>query len=245
MRIKENVQVFITGGTSGIGKAICLFLLEKGYKVFIIGRNPNKLKKLQEEVKVLGLEDSFNGELLDLENLEHVKERMPKIWNQYGPFHVLINNAAVGFGGIKGCDYMQLFEMIRINLNAYLYLAGYFSQQMQQDSLSGDIINIGSMSADSREAGSTGYVASKSAVQGFTESLRKEVNPLDIRVCLIEPAAVSTGMQNMSEKKKIEKIKQQEMLAAEDLAKLVYFILQQDRRITFPEIKIKALKQII
>src|SRR4051795_7478334 len=91
----------------------------------------------------------------------------------------------------------------------------------------GHIVNVGSMSADVREKGSSVYVATKSGIQGMSEALRKEVNPLGIKVSLIEPGAVGTDMQQSqySPQEQREQIEQQAMLRAEDIAACVLYVI--------------------
>jgi NADP-dependent 3-hydroxy acid dehydrogenase YdfG len=101
------------------------------------------------------------------------------------------------------------------------------------------------MSADTRDGNSSGYVATKSAIQGFTEALRKEANPHNIRVSLVEPGAVGTDMQSSSPQEQRVLQDKREMLHAEDIARAILFILAQDRRVSVSEIQIKPLRQFI
>ena len=94
----------------------------------------------------------------------------------------------------------------------------------------GHIVNIGSMSADVREKGSSVYVTTKAAIQGFSEALRKEVNPLGIKVTLIEPGSVGTDMQPESPAEQRQKEEKMEMLKAEDLAACVLYTITQPKR---------------
>jgi NADP-dependent 3-hydroxy acid dehydrogenase YdfG len=135
--------------------------------------------------------------------------------------------------------------LIKTNIGAYLLLSGFFLEQMAGYGIEGDIINIGSMSADTRDGNSSGYVATKSAIQGFTEALRKEANPHNIRVSLVEPGAVGTDMQSSSPQEQRVLQDKREMLHAEDIARAILFILAQDRRVSVSEIQIKPLRQFI
>ena len=107
------------------------------------------------------------------------------------------------------------------------------------------IINIGSMSAERREAGSSLYVATKSAVQGFTESLRKEVNQDGIRVALIEPGAVGTDLNDLPPEKQRQMEAELKMLKAEDIANYIYFILTEPQRVDVIVGEIRPHLQII
>lgn len=239
-------KVFITGGTAGIGRATALHLAENGYEVFIIGRDENKAQELLHTARRKGIESGrIRYRLQDLTDVKMLKKALPEIWTNYGPFGVLINNAGLGFDEVVGANLEKMIYMIKTNLDAYLVLAGYFGDLMIKESIEGDIINIGSMSADTREAESSGYVATKAGIQGFTEALRKELNPHGIRVSLIEPGAVATGMQSPRPETLRPSVEKEKMLKANDIARVILYLLQQDRRISIVEMKIKPLRQII
>lgn len=101
------------------------------------------------------------------------------------------------------------------------------------------------MSADVREENSSVYVATKSAIQGFSEALRKEVNPLGIKVSLIEPGAVDTDMQEDDPAEKKEQVKRFEMLKEEDVAWSILFCLAQPKRTDIVKLQIRPHLQLI
>src|SRR5690606_7619702 len=245
MEQQNEKKVFLTGGTAGIGRATALLLAEKGYQVFIIGRDAEKLKDFLDDAQQLGVKDRIVSMLQDLSDYTVLERILPELWTSHGPFHILINNAGLAFDGVRGSDPSSLTYMLNTNLEAYLLLSGFFADQMIKAGIEGDIINIGSMSAETREGKSSGYVASKSGIQGFTEAFRKEVNPHNIRVSLIEPGAVGTDMQDTSPEEQRELEKKREKLTAEDLAHAIYFTLAHDRRIAIVEMRIKPLRQFI
>lgn len=245
MNRQTTKRVFLTGGTAGIGRATALQLAAKGYYVFIIGRSADKLEDFLKDIAERDLRKNIGYLLQDLTDQEALERLLPEIWSSYGPFDVLINNAALGFAGVYGVEISQLSYMTKTNIDAYLLLSGFFAQQMVESNIAGDIINIGSMSADSREGKSSGYVATKAGIQGFTEALRKELNPKNIRVSLIEPGAVGTDMQPTSPEEQRELEEKQEMLKAEDIAEAIDFVLGQDRRVSIVSMQIKALRQFI
>jgi NADP-dependent 3-hydroxy acid dehydrogenase YdfG len=100
------------------------------------------------------------------------------------------------------------------------------------------------MSADLSEEDSNVYVATKAAVQGFTEALRKAVNKEGIKVTLIEPGKVASDMSGPKEEQP-EKEERLEMLKAEDIAECVYYCLAQPRRCDVVSVQIRPLMQII
>lgn len=101
------------------------------------------------------------------------------------------------------------------------------------------------MSADVREKDSSVYVATKAGVQGFSESLRKEVNELGIKVSLIEPGAVGTDMQPVSVPDQQQKEEKLEMLTAEDIAAAVLYVVSQPKRCDVVDVKIRPHLQLI
>jgi NADP-dependent 3-hydroxy acid dehydrogenase YdfG len=109
----------------------------------------------------------------------------------------------------------------------------------------GHIANIGSMSADVREEGSSVYVATKAGIQGFSAALRKEVNKYGIKVTLIEPGAVGTDMQPESPRDQRAKQDKQEMLKAEDIAACIHYCLIQPMRCDVVVVQIRPHMQPI
>ncbi len=133
---------------------------------------------------------------------------------------------------------------MKTNVLGYLACAHHAVERMKKRK-AGHIVNIGSMSADVREKDSSVYVATKSAIQGFSESFRKEVNEQGIKVTLIEPGAVGTDMQPVSVPDQQTNIENLEMLRAEDIAGAVLFAVSQPERCDIVELKIRPHLQII
>ena len=157
---------------------------------------------------------------------------------------ILVNNAALGYQGVMDGEYEDWQYILQVNMLGYMACAHEAASRMK-DKGGGHIINIGSMSADKREEGSSVYVATKAGIQGFSESLRKELNPLGIKVTLIEPGAVSTDMQPGTEHDKREKEKNMKMLKPEDIAQCVLYVLIQPKRCDVVEVKIRPHLQLI
>ena len=101
------------------------------------------------------------------------------------------------------------------------------------------------MSAEVQEKGSSVYVAAKAAIRGFSASLRKELNPHNIHVSLIEPGAVFTDMQESPTEELLQKVKNEEMLESQDIAGAVLFCLSQPNRCNIVSLQIKPLMQNI
>lgn len=241
----ETKKVLLTGGTAGIGRAIALLLAQHDYTVFLIGRSEEKLEDLKKEIAVLGIAHRFHFSLTDVTNITAFEQQIKEWDAQHGCFEVLINNAAIGYDSVEGKSIQDIHYLINTNLLSYLWLSGFVGEKMKQNGIEGEMIHIGSMSATTKEPESSGYVATKSAIRGFSEALRKELNPDNIRVTLVEPGLVGSDMHETTSSQ--ERLKQAEMtmLTADDIANVVLFVLQQPKRVDLCEIKVKPLKQII
>ena len=219
-------KALITGGTTGIGRAIAILLASEGAKVFICGRDPRHLDDALQRIGEVG---SGEGISVDLAKPESI-DRLFKAADDYlGKLDIAIINAAVSAEDLAGTPEDDLYYQTAVDYTAYLATAKAALERMAAGS---DIIFIGSMSAVSREAGSSIYVAAKAGIQGFSEALREEVAEKDIKVGLIEPGFTGADLQypDYPPERQREQIHQHKMLRAEDIAASVHFMLTQPRR---------------
>lgn len=238
-------RVLITGGTTGIGREITLLLTSLGAKCLICGRNQQQIDETIAAATTASGDSGFcKGVVVDLTRSEEIDQLFAAADQELGGLDVLINNAALGYGSVIEGEYPDWDYIIKTNLTAYLACSHHAVMRMKE-AKKGHIVNIGSMSADVRETGSSVYVATKAGIQGFSEALRKELNPENIKVTLIEPGAVDTDMQPGSASDKKEQVDHSEMLPAEDIAMAVAFCLAQTDRCTIVNLQIKPLLQII
>jgi len=237
-------RILITGGTTGIGREIAILLTAQGAKCLICGRNQEQIDETITASKTENSGGSCEGLATELANGADIQELFKEVDTKLGGLDVLINNAALGFGSVTEGDYDQIDYIISTNLTAYLACTHYAIERMKNQG-GGHIVNIGSMSAHVKEEGSSVYVATKSGIQGFSEALRKEINPENIRVTLIEPGAVDTDMQPADQNEKLNQIKDQKMLPAVAIAKAVAFALTQPAGCEIVGIQIKPQKQFI
>jgi NADP-dependent 3-hydroxy acid dehydrogenase YdfG len=236
-------SVIVTGGTTGIGRAIAYQLAAAGAKVVLVGQDQQHLDETLSGADA-GYADRLKGVLADLSNEDGIKQLFDEADKELGKLDLFINNAALAAGGVTEGNYTEWNKVIQTNLTAYIACASFAAKRMKAAG-AGHIINIGSMSANTREKGSTVYVATKSGIQGFSESLRKEVNELGIKVSLIEPGAVDTDMQPASTEEKAQSVEKMEMLQADDIAAAVMYIASQPTRCDVVELKIRPHLQII
>jgi short-subunit dehydrogenase len=237
-------KVLITGGTTGIGREITLLLANVGANCLICGRNSEQIDETIAAVEQMDAKGSCIGIAADLTKKQDIESLFNAIDEQLGGLDILINNAALGYGSVLEGGHDEFNYIVQTNLVAYLSCSHEAIKRMEAAG-KGHIVNIGSMSADVREEGSSVYVATKSGIQGYSEALRKEINPKHIKVTLIEPGAVDTDMQDGEAQEKLKQIDQQEMLPAEDIAMTVAFALAQHERCDIVLIQIRPHLQLI
>ncbi len=234
-------NVLVTGGTTGIGRATALLLSSLGANVIVAGLQREHLLEALHDIKPVAA-GTVHGVLADLATEGGIGKLFADTAASFGKLDILINNAALPYGTTGEGDYQEWQRVVSTNLLAYMACCAEAIKLMPGG---GHIVNIGSMSADVREETGSVYVATKSGVQGFSESLRKSANKQGIKVTLIEPGAVDTDMQPESGPEKLKKVKAMEMLAADDIAMSVLYCLSQPKRCDIVELKIRPHLQLI
>ena len=241
-RVESKIAI-ITGGTTGIGRAVAVLLAKLGAKVMIFGRYQKELNDALKDIQKFAKHEvyGFTADLALEENINSVFEEADKHFDR---LDILINNAAVGYGSVTDGTYKDWEYVVKTNLLGYMACAHEAVKRMKVQG-DGHIVNIGSLSAERREEGSSVYVATKSGIRGMSASLRKQVNPMGIKVSLIEPGAVDTDMQTKSTAEKQKKVNNMEMLTADDVAMSILYTLSQPKRCDIIELKIRPHLQKI
>lgn len=219
-------RIAITGGTTGIGRAIAILLASEGAELFICGRDPNHLLDALTRIKQVGKAEGIALDLAEPENVEHFFDEAAK---RLSGLDVAVINAAIPAQGLTEPDDDETAYQIAVDFTSYLIATRAAVKRMKAGS---DVVLIGSMSAVSRGPGSSIYVAAKSGVQGFAPALRTELAENDIKVGLIEPGFTGADFQypDFPPERQRQWIHQDKMLRAEDIAVAVQFMLRQPRR---------------
>jgi NADP-dependent 3-hydroxy acid dehydrogenase YdfG len=233
--------VIVTGGTTGIGLATARLLVHRGAKVLVFGRHEKELDEALADLRQYGEAHGLVADAAVEEDLNAVFDAADQ---RLKSVDVLINNAAVSAKQVTEVSAQEMEYALKANLLGYMICCRLAIQRMRTRG-DGHIVNVGSMSADVREPTSGVYVATKAGIQGFTESLRKEVNKDGIRVTLIEPGAVNTPIQSKEASVKREMVERMEMLEPEDIAEAVLYCLTQPKRCDVVSMQVRPLKQLI
>jgi NAD(P)-dependent dehydrogenase (short-subunit alcohol dehydrogenase family) len=184
---------FITGCSTGFGREFARAALARGFRVVVTARDVQKLDDL-----TLGYEGRTRALTLDVTNGDHIKRAVSEAERAFGRIDVLVNNAGYGYlaaveeGEEK--DIRAIFETNFFGLAAMIraVLPGMRARRH------GSIINIASVGGIIGFPGSGYYAATKFAVEGLSESLAREVEPLGIRVLLVEPGPFRTDWAGRS-----------------------------------------------
>ena len=174
----------VTGGASGIGRAVAQRLRSDGFRVAVIDLSPT--------------DDGF-GHLADVSDRAQVDTAVAAIREQFGPILVLVNAAGVeGFKKFSNMSFQEWSKVIDVNLNGVFHTIQAVLPDMLEEGW-GRIVNISSSSTHSGQPFMAHYVAAKSAVNGLTKSLALEYGPSGITVNAVPPGFVDTPMLRSAE----------------------------------------------
>jgi NAD(P)-dependent dehydrogenase (short-subunit alcohol dehydrogenase family) len=230
----KGKRAVITGGTTGIGRAIAVLLASYGVKVFVCGRAPEHLQDALKRIEEVGEGDGVNVDLADKEGVSTFFGAA----DQYlGGLDIAVVNAAVSVGALSETEEEKARYAMATDFTAYV-MSAHAAQKRLKDR--GDIVLIGSMSADILGPDSTVYAGMKAGIAGFSVALRRELGPKGIKVSLVEPGSTGADFlypETPAEKQR-ELIREEKMLRAEDIAVGVHYLLTQPRRAVVQQLTI-------
>lgn len=219
--------VLVTGGSGGIGGAVCKKLLADGHSV-IINYNTS-----EEPAKML--ENEYTGAFCikaDVSDEKQVADMFAKIEEKFGGIDALVNNAGISLTGcFQTFSFSDYEKIMNTNFGSAFLCSKYAVSHMIKKG-KGNIINISSMWGKSGASCEALYSASKAALIAFSQALSKELAPSGIRVNCIAPGVIETAMNKHLGEKDMSELAASTPLGRigkpEDIANAVKFLLGDD-----------------
>lgn len=223
--------IVISGASSGIGAATARLFGKEGYRVVLAARRLERLESLADEIR------SDGGQALavatDITKLEDIRTLVETSLDHYGQIDVLFNNAGFGrLDWLENLDPLKDIEaLIRVNLLGVIQLTRAVLPHMIERR-TGHIINMASLAGLVATPTYTVYAASKFAIRGFSDALRREVGVWGIHVSVIYPGSVETEFTEHARiNRRTGTITPKALrLQAEDVAQAVLSVIQHPRR---------------
>ena len=233
-----DLTVFITGATSGIGKATAEFLAKHSYRLILCGRKEDRLKELKQ---TLGKQTAITTLQFDVRDKEAVFSAIESLPENFRDIDVLINNAgnAHGMSSIQDGDINDWDAMLDINVKGLLYVSRAILPKMIEKN-TGFIVNIGSTAGKEVYPKGNVYCASKSAVEAINKGMRMDLNQYNIRVSAIHPGLVETAFSDVRFKGDTERARKvyqgYKALQPEDIAEIIHFVITRPYHINIEDL---------
>ncbi len=192
MEIQGKVAL-ITGASRGIGRAIALELAKQGIKrLILVARDRQKLVEVADKIEAMGVETAIVA--LDLTQVIDVNVTIAQVWRNYGPIHLLVNCAGVAYqSSFLQSKLPQVQQELSVNLLGMYNLTSLIARRMASQK-QGTIVNVSSLMGKIAAPTMATYSATKFAILGFTQALRRELAQHNIRVIALLPSLTDTDM---------------------------------------------------
>jgi len=227
-------NVLVTGGSRGIGLAICRRIAAAGYNVIAVARRESdELKSAIREAVDRGA-GGLHFRAFDLSEIDAIPGFVKGLRDEFGALFGLVNNAGIGTEGLLATMHNTEIEaLLRLNVLSPVILTKYVVRQMMADG-AGRIINMSSIIATTGYNGLSVYGATKAAATGFTRSLAREVGKLGITVNAIAPGFVDTeltqGLSDDQRQRIAGRSALRRLAEPEDVGRMVEYLLGEGGR---------------
>jgi NADP-dependent 3-hydroxy acid dehydrogenase YdfG len=241
-----NKIVFITGATSGFGKACAEKFAEEGYNIIITGRRENRLQSLKTTLKQRYGIDVLTL-VFDVQNRKEVFEKIHSIDESWKKINVLINNAGLALGRdyIDEGNMDDWDTMIDTNVKGLLYVSKAVLPFLI--STKGHIINLGSVAAKEVYDKGNVYCASKFAVDAISKSMRIDLLRHEIKVTCINPGAAETEFSlvrfNGDEEKAKSVYNGLQPLSGKDVADVIFYCTTLPAHVCINDLVLSPVQQ--
>lgn len=241
------LTAFVTGASSGLGKAIAFRLAKNGYHLVLTGRRKELLEQVAADIRhVFDVEIlTLNFDIRDYEACKISIESMPQ---KFANIHVLVNNAGLAAGAepFQNSDLNHYEQMIDTNIKGLLYVTKLIVPGMIRQS-AGHIINISSIAGIEVYPNGSVYCATKHAVNAITKGLRLDLLKHGIKVGSISPGMVETEFSLVRYQGDAQKAKAVYAgivpLEAEDIADILEFMVTRPEHVSINDVQVNPKQQ--
>lgn len=230
--MKDKV-VIITGGTSGIGKALAVKIGKNGGRIVITGRRLEALKDAQAELEKAGIICmAVQSDVTDEKDTQRLVDKTIK---RFGKIDVLVNNAGISMrASFEDVDLKVIHNVMNINFFGAINATKYCLPHIIKSK--GSIVGISSIAGYRGLPGRVGYSASKFALQGFLEALRTELLYKGVHVLIASPGFTASNIRKAAlsadgtpqDESPLEETK---IMTAEECASHIYFAIRTRKKI--------------
>ena len=230
----KKAGVWITGASSGIGRAAACEFARTGAKVFVSSRKAGELEMLNKELSREELDvEIFPCNVASFTNVEQTIKKIIAV----NPVDCLINNAGItSFKKAESNSIQEINDIINTNLLGAIYAIKYVLPHMIERH-GGTIINILSIITKKIFTNSSVYAASKSGLLAYTNSLREEVRKYNIKIINVVPGPVETPIWSEA----VRKENAGKMMKPEDIAQILVWLYLQKGNMVTEEIVIRPI----
>lgn len=194
--MKKQLNILVTGASSGIGRSTALHLARKGHRVFATGRNESALTELQAEAAGTALE-TIRLDVTSADSIAAARRAVDEATDGYG-LDVLVNNAGYGTAGpAELCTDADLRAQYDVNVFGLMAMTRAFLPEMRERG-AGKVINVSSIGGRVTVPMMGVYNSTKYAIESLTDALRMELRPFGVHFSLIEPGVINTGFADRS-----------------------------------------------
>jgi NADP-dependent 3-hydroxy acid dehydrogenase YdfG len=244
--VKQQI-VFITGASSGIGRATAAAFAAEGSHLILAARRGDRIEELSEGLcQQHGIETlAFTLDVRDADAVAAVVSGLPERWQ---PIDILVNNAGLsrGLDKIHEADLQDWEEMIDTNVKGLLYVTRAVVPGMVARGR-GHVVNLGSVAARDAYPGGNVYCATKSAVAMITRGMRMDLLGAGVRVTNIEPGMVETEFSKVrfhGDEERAKKVYQGiDPLTPEDIADAIVWAVTRPGHVNIQDMLILATAQ--
>ncbi len=228
--LSNKIVVAITGGTSGIGKALAMQYLAMGARVAVCGRSLKALQEMDNEFK----SENFIGVQADVSIQADAENFITTTMQHFGKLDVLINNAGISMRAlVQDVDLEVLHELMNINFWGTVHCTRAAVSEIKKNK--GSIVGISSIAGNKGLPARSAYSASKFAMQGFLESLRIELLKTGTNVLWISPGFTASNIRNVAlaadgQSQTETPLKEEKLMSAEDCAEQIIKAINHRRR---------------